>query len=80
MAKVIEFHHGALCESYEEQVNAQGYTLGDDAEWVQKIGYGLVCAYVHGCITENEYDRILRRFQDKILIKRLKRIGGNENE
>ena len=32
----IEFHHGALCDSYEEQANAQGFTFGDKAEWVQE--------------------------------------------
>ena len=70
--KNVEFHHGALCDSYEEQANEQGYTFGDLSEWVQKIGFGLVCAYIHGCITEKEYDRILHRFQTKILVKNLK--------
>ena len=68
----IGFHHGALCDSYEEQANAQGFTFGDKAEWVQKVGYGLVCAYIHGCITDGEYDRILQRFQKKILLKNIK--------
>lgn len=68
----IGFHHGVLCDSYEEQANAQGFTFGDKAEWVEKVGYGLVCAYIHGCITDGEYDRILQRFQKKILIKNIK--------
>lgn len=72
MNKEVEFHHGALADSYEEQANEQGYTFGDMADWVQKIGFGLICAYIHGCITEKEYDRILHRFQTKILVKNLK--------
>jgi hypothetical protein len=64
----IEFHHGALADSYEKQANAQGFTYGKEAKWVQDVGFGLVCAHIHGCITDSEYDKILRRFQQKILI------------
>lgn len=72
----IEFHYGALADSFEEQANKQGFTFGDKAEWIQDIGFGLVCAHIHGVITDSEYDKILKRFQDKILIKNLKRIEG----
>lgn len=74
----VGFHHGALCDSYEKQANDQGFTFGDDAEWVQKVGFGLVCAHIHGCITDSEYDRILQKFQKKILLKRLKRLSESE--
>lgn len=63
----IKIRHGALCKTYEEQVNEQGFTYEDKAEFVEKIGFGLVCAYIHGVITSCEYDRILRRFNEKIL-------------
>jgi hypothetical protein len=76
----VEFHHGALCDDYEKQANAQGFTFGDDKEWVQNVGYGLVCAHIHGCITDGEYDKILRRFQQKILIKRLKPLAESEDK
>lgn len=69
---IVEFQHGALCDSYEKQANAQGFTLGDKAKWIEKVGYGLICAHIHGCITDSEYDKILSRFQKKILIKNLK--------
>lgn len=75
---VVEFHHGALNDDYEKQANKQGFTFGEDAEWVEQVGFGLVCAYIHGCITDSEYDRILQKFQKKILIKRLKRLAENE--
>jgi hypothetical protein len=76
----VEFHHGALSDTYEKQANDQGYTFGDDAEWVQNVGFGLVCAHIHGCITDNEYDRILQRFQKKILLKKLKRFPEESEE
>jgi hypothetical protein len=75
---IIEFHHGALSDSYEKQANDQGFTFGKDAKWVQEVGFGLVCAHIHGCITDGEYDKILRRFQQKILIKMLKPLAESE--
>jgi hypothetical protein len=74
MAKIVEFHHGTLLDKYEKQANEQGFTFGDDAKWVQNIGDGLVMLYVQGCITDAEYNKILSRFQKKVLIKRLKRL------
>lgn len=74
----VEFHYGALSASYEEQANEQGYTFGDKAKWVQEIGFGLVCAHIQGCITDSEYDKILQRFQRKVLIPNLRRRSGNE--
>ena len=74
----VGFYHGALADSYEEQANEQGFTFGKDAEWVQKVGFGLVCAHIHGCITDAEYDKILQRFQKKILIKKLKPLAESE--
>lgn len=70
--KTVGFHHGAMADPYEKQANEQGYTFGELADWVDKIGFGLVCAYIHGCITDKEYDMILRRFQKKILVKHIK--------
>ena len=63
----LEFRHGALSDDYETQANNQGFTYGDNAEFVQKVGFGLVVAHIHGCITDSEYDKILQRFQTKIL-------------
>lgn len=78
--KEVGFYHGALSDSYEKQANKQGYTFGDNATWVQKVGFGLVCAHIHGCITDSEYDKILRRFQQKILLKNLKPLSESEVE
>lgn len=76
----VLFTHGALCDTYEKQANDQGFTFGDKAEWVQQVGFGLVCAHIHGCITDGEYDKILGRFQRKILMKMLKRLPESENK
>ena len=75
--RTIGFHHGALCPSYESQANEQGYTLGKNAAFFDKIGFGLVAAYIHGYITESEYNRILRRFQND-LAKNVTLLDGEE--
>lgn len=38
MNKQVTFCHGALSDPYEEQANAQGFTLGDKAErrWTER--------------------------------------------
>lgn len=77
---MVSFQHGALCDTYENQANEQGLTFGDYADFVEKVGFGLVAAHIHGCITESEYDRILERFQKKILSKMLKPISEREEE
>lgn len=75
--KTIGFHHGALCPPYEQQANEQGYTLGKNAAFFHKVGFGLVAAYIHGYITESEYDRILKRFQ-RDLAKNVKPLEEEE--
>ena len=76
----VEFHHGTLCDSYEEQANSQGFTFGENAEWVEKVGYGLICAYMHGCFTDREIDKILQKFERKILLEKLKPLPESEDK
>lgn len=71
----VEFYHGAFSDTYEEQANRQGYTFGDKADFAEKVGFGIVAAHIHGCITDSEYDKILRRFQTKIITKNLKKVS-----
>ena len=74
----VGFHHGVLCDSYEKQANAQGFTFGDKAEWVDEVGFGLIRAHIHGCITDREFNKILKRFQKKILVKNIKPLESEE--
>lgn len=74
----VEFHHGALSDSYEQQANEQGFTFGDMADWIEEVGKGLTCLWIHGCLTDKEYEKVLQRFQKKILVKNLKRIEKHE--
>ena len=74
--KTVTFYHGALHDPYEKQANDQGFTLGSKAEFIQKVGFGLVAAHIHGVITDKEYDRILERFQKKLITRNLIPMDG----
>ena len=75
----IEFHHGSLADNYEKQANKQGFTFGDMAEFVDNVGFGLVAAHIHGCITDGEYNKILQRFQEKMLMKYIEKLEGKND-
>lgn len=79
MAKVVEFRHGFLSPSYEEQANAQGFTLGDQAERFQKLGRCVLELSIFGIITEGETDKALQRLQ-KQFVKELKPLEEGAND
>lgn len=70
----VEFHFGVFAETLEKQANEQGFTFGDKAEWIQEISHAVTCLYVQNCMTDSEHMKILKRFQQKILLKNLKRL------
>lgn len=63
----IGFHHGALCKPYEEQANEQGFTLGDKAEYLQDLGFKTVYIWIHGLLTDRQYDAALRKLQKQLV-------------
>ena len=71
MSKEVGFHHGALCDPYEQQANEQGYTLGEEKEFLEKLGFSIVFCWIHGLLTDSQYDAALKKLQKK-LIKAIK--------
>lgn len=39
----LGFHHGALCDSYEQQANEQGFTLGIKWNCLTKLDMLIIC-------------------------------------
>ena len=80
MSKQVTFCHGALSDPYEEQANVQGFTLGDKAELMDKLGFGLVINHIHGTLTDSAYDKALQKLQKQIVknLKPLHKEGDNE--
>ena len=80
MNKQVTFCHGALSDPYEKQANTQGFTLGDKAELMDKLGFGLVINHIHGTLTDSAYDKALQKLQKQI-VKNLKPLHKEvENE
>jgi len=67
---MIEFHHGALCDKYEDQVRVQGFTYGADADYIQQIGDNIIWLWMQDIFTDSVYDKVLQRFQKKYLTNR----------
>ena len=76
--KEVGFHYGALADDLEKQANAQGYTLGDKAETMQKLADGLIINHVWDTLTDSAYDRALSKLQD-LVVKNLKPLKKNLN-
>ena len=64
---MIEFHHGALSDPYEQQANAQGFTLGEENERLEKLGFSLVYCWIHGVLTDSQYDMALKKLQKQLV-------------
>ena len=78
-SKHVGFIHGALADSYEKQAREQGFTLGDKAELMDELGFGLTINYVHGVLTDSQYDKALQKLNKKI-VGSLKPFKEGENE
>lgn len=79
MARVVGFHHGALCDPYEKQANDQGFTLGEEAENLQECGFYLIRLWMENILTDGMYDKGLERLQ-KQLVKALKPLTKEVNQ
>lgn len=71
MNKEVTFHYGALCDSLEDQANAQGFTLGKDAERLENIKHAMLMCWIHGLVTDSQKDSMMKKMQSKV-VKSLK--------
>lgn len=62
----VGFSYGPLCASLEAQANAQGYTLGDDAEKLEKIkeAINMVMFYV---ATDSQVHAMTKKLQAQVV-------------
>lgn len=63
----VGFRHGALCDSYEEQANEQGFTLGGNAELFDKIAYAYQLLWFHGYLTDSQVDAICNKIHKQLV-------------
>ena len=68
----IVFKYGLLADTIEKQANDQGFILEDGyGDFLEKVLFGINAARIRGCITDSEYDRILKRIQNKLIVPNL---------
>lgn len=71
----VRFEYGAFGDKLERQANKQGYTLGKDAETLDKLMFSLNMVRIHGIIPESQADKAYRKL-NKEVISKLKPLRG----
>ena len=66
--KEIEIGYGALCEPIEEQLNKQGFTLGKEGEFIEKLHDAYLMLVFH-LLTDSQQDSILKKLHKKVMSK-----------
>ncbi len=66
----VGFSYGVLCGELEEQANKQGFTFGDDIEFVESLrkAYHMGCFYF---LTDKQKDMVIKKIHKEV-VKRLK--------
>lgn len=62
----IKLDFGAMSDSLEEQANRNGYTLGKDANRLEKIKNARAMLFLHGMLTDSENGKIIKRISSKV--------------
>ena len=70
MSNQIEFSYGTLSGNLEEQANKQGYTLGEEAEKLEKIRKAINMCKFH-VATDSQVSSMIKKLHNKV-IKALK--------
>lgn len=62
----MEIRFGALSPPLEEQVNKQGFTLGDKAEFFDKVSEAYITLRLGGFLTDSQADSICRKITRRL--------------
>lgn len=73
----VGFYYGALCDPLEKQANDQGFTLGDDKEYLEDLERCMLMCWIHGLVTDSQKDAMMKKMQKKVVkaMKPLKQEG-----
>lgn len=66
----VGFSYGLLCDELEKQANEQGFTFGDDIEFVENLrkAYNMGCFYF---LTDKQKDIAIKKVHKEV-VERLK--------
>lgn len=62
----IKLNYGALADSLEIQLNAQGFTLADKQEFIEKLHHSLKMCQFH-LLTDSQYQVALKKLHKKVM-------------
>lgn len=62
----VGIHYGSLAEPIEDQLNKQGFTLGDKLEFIEKLQNSLTMCMFH-LLTDSQYNTCLKKLHKKVL-------------
>lgn len=77
MGKEEAFRFDALSHSLEYQANAYGFTLGKDAEYLERLNISVLDCYINGLCTEYQRNAMTKKLINKAM-KALKPIKTEE--
>lgn len=77
---MLKFNFGAMAPTLEEQANRKGYTLGEEAEKMEKLRRARAMLYLHGIISESVSSDIIAKIGRKAeeVLKPLELGGAKE--
>lgn len=67
MDKAVEFRYGAFGGAIEEQANEQGYTLGKEAEKLEKIRKSINMLGFHGYLPDGQVKKLFDKLHKQIM-------------
>jgi hypothetical protein len=70
----MNLQFGITAEPLEEQLNKQGYTLGDNPDGYQNLMKSIYALRMNAIVTDKEFDRMLGKFY-KLIIQRAKKVN-----
>lgn len=77
MDKEEAFRFDALSNSLEYQANEHGFTLGKDAEYLERLNISVLDCYINGLCTEYQRNAMTKKLINKAM-KALKPIKTEE--
>lgn len=63
----VKFSFGAMSPTLEEQANRQGYTLGNEAEKLEKLKKARTMMLFHGIINDGIAENTAKKINKKVI-------------
>ena len=62
----VRFTYGCFADGLEKQANKQGFTLGDKAEFLEKLNKAFLLCKIHLC-TDGQADAMNKKLHKKVV-------------